>query len=100
MAQAAKTLARRENAFGGNGDDALAFQDMNDGGRIQAASATEKDRAFQDADIFHAVEAVFALRTLRNDEAEGLPGAKSGRRNADLARHFADAKKPLRIMRY
>ena len=68
---------------------------MNDSGGIEAASAAKKDGALQEANIFHAVEAIFALRALRNDEAERLPRAKSRGRNTDTACHFANAEKPL-----
>ena len=34
LAETAKTLAGRKNTFGGNGDNALTLEDVNDGGRV------------------------------------------------------------------
>jgi len=64
---------------------------MYDGGRIEAASAAEKNRPLEQAHIRFGIETVAALRALRRNEAECLPGAQCRRRNTDAARHFADA---------
>jgi len=100
LAKAAEALAGRENALGGNGDNALAFENVNDGGGIETARPAKENGALQEADIFIGVEAIFALRALRNDETEGFPSSQSGRRNADAASHFADAKERLGRMRF
>src|SRR6266853_898176 len=65
---------------------------MSDGGRIEAASAAEKNRTLEHAHIRFGIKTVTALRALGRDEAEGLPGTQGRRRNADPARHFADAR--------
>jgi len=65
--------------FGRGRDDPLAFQYMNDGGRIEAASAAEKNRTLEQAYIGFGVEAIAALRPQRRDEAKGLPGTQRGR---------------------
>src|SRR5256885_6014683 len=97
LAEAAKSLAGRKNALRGNGDDALAFQNVHDGGGIQSAGAAKENGALQYAYVFHCVKAIFAARALRNDEAERLPCAQSGGRNADAASDFADPQKRLRV---
>jgi hypothetical protein len=77
-------------------NNALAFQHMNDGGRIEAASAAEKNRTLEQAYIGFGVEAIPALRAQRGDEAKGFPGAQRRRRNTDAARHFANAQVTMR----
>jgi len=79
-------------------NDALAFQHMNDGGRIEAASAAEKNRALEQAHIGFGIEAIAALRAQRGDEAKGLPGTQRRRRNPDAARDFADAQVTTRTL--
>src|SRR6266446_6382342 len=90
--QAPETLAGMCLYFRGGRNDALAFQHMNDGGRIEAASAAEKNRALEQAHIRFGIKAIAALRAQRGDEAERLPGAQHGRRNPHAARDFADAQ--------
>ena len=77
--QAPETLTGMRLRFPNSGDDALAFQYMNDGGRIEAASAAEKNRTLEQAYIGFGVEAIAALRPQRRDEAKGLPGTQRGR---------------------
>lgn len=100
LAKASETLARRENAFRGNRDNALAFEDVNDCRGVESARAAKKNRALQNADVFISVETVFALRALGNDEAERLPGAKRGRGNTDATSYVADAKERLGSRRF
>jgi len=90
--QAPEALTGMRLRFRRSRDDALAFQHMNDSGRIEAASAAEKNRALEQAHIRFGIKTVTALRALRRNEAECLPGAQRRRRNADAARHFADAQ--------
>jgi len=97
LAEAAESLAGRKNALRGNGDDALTFQNVHDGGGIQSAGAAKKNGALQYAYVFHCVEAIFAGRALWNDEAERLPRAERRGRNADAASDFADPQKRLRV---
>jgi len=70
-------------------NNALAFQHMNDGGRIEAASAAEKNRTLQQAYIVFGVEAIAALRPQRHDEGQGPPRhatrKKKSRRGARLS---------------
>jgi hypothetical protein len=53
----------------------LAFQNMNDGGGIQAFGAAQKNGALQQADVRLGVQTVAALRTVRRNKAERFPGA-------------------------
>jgi hypothetical protein len=69
---------------------------MNDGGRIEASSAAEKNRALEQAHIGFVVKAIAALRAQRCDEAKRFPGAQRGRRNPDAARDFADSQVTMR----
>jgi len=94
--QAPETLTGMRLRFPKGGDDALAFQYMNDGGGVEAASAAEKNRALEQAHIGFGIEAIAALRAQRRDEAKGLPGAQRRRRNTDTARYFADAQVAMR----
>ena len=94
--QAAETLTGMRLYFRSGRNNALAFQHMNDGGRIEAASAAEKNRALEQAHIGFGVEAIAALRAQRGDEAKRFPGAQRGRRNPDAARDFADAQVTMR----
>ena len=96
--QAPETLTGMRLHFCRGGNNALAFQYMNDGGRIEAASAAEKNRALEQAHIGFGIEAIAALRTQRRNEAEGLPGTQRGRRNAEAARDFADAQMATRAL--
>jgi len=97
LAKAPKSLAGRKNALRGNGHDALTLQNVHDGGGIQAAGAAKKNGALQYAHVFHRIEAIFAGRTLWNDEAERLPRAECRGRDADAASNFADPQKRLRV---
>ena len=97
LAEAAKSLTGRKYALRGNGDDALTFQHVHDGGGIQAAGAAKKNGALQYAYVLHCVEAIFAGRALRNDEAERLPRAECRGRDADAASDFADPQKRLSV---
>jgi len=97
LAKAAKSLAGRENTFCGDGHNALALQNVHDGGWIQAARAAKKDGALKKAHVRSAVKAVTAARALGNDEAERLPCTQSRGRDADAACDFADAEEWLRI---
>ena len=90
--QAPETLTGMCLYFRGGRNDALAFQHMNDGRRIEAASAAKKNRALEQAHIGFGIETIAALRAQRRDETEGLPGTQRGRRNTDAARDFADAQ--------
>jgi len=99
-AQAAKTLAGKLWRVGGSGDDALFLQDVDDGCRIQAARAAQKNGALQQADIGFCIHAVTALGALRRDEAEGFPGAQGGRGNRQAASHFGNAQKRLAARRF
>src|SRR6266446_5289263 len=65
--QAPEALTGMRLRFPNSGDDALAFQYMNDGGRIEAASAAEKNRTLEQAYIGFGVEAIAALRPQRRD---------------------------------
>lgn len=91
-AQAPEAGAGGKSAFGGDGNDALAFENVDDGGRIEAAIAAKKNGALEEAHVILGVKTVTALRAARFDEAEGLPGAESGGRNAHAAGDFADLK--------
>ena len=82
--------------FGRSRDDPLAFQYMNDGDRIEAASAAEKNRTLEHAHIRFGIKTVAALRALGRDQAEGFPGTQRRRRNTDAVRHFADAQAAMR----
>jgi hypothetical protein len=95
LAEAAETLAGRDGAFRRNRDNALELEDVNDGRRIQAARATEKNGALQKTNVSFAIKAVTAAGTLRREKTEGFPSAKSGGRNTDAARSFTDAQEPL-----
>ena len=78
-AKAAEALARKRGGrFGWSWDDSLAFQNVNDGGGVQAASAAKKKSALQEANIEFGVDAIAAGGALGNDKAESLPGAKRG----------------------
>src|SRR5258707_7658426 len=61
-AETAKTLPRKSRGFRRRRYDALPLQNVNDGGGIQAASATEKERTLEQADVAVSVEAVAAPR--------------------------------------
>jgi len=93
--QAAKALAGRLAGIGRNGNHALLFQDVNDGGGIKAASPTQKKGALQQAHVGFGVHAVTAGSALRSNQAESFPGAQSGRRNAETASHVGDTQKTL-----
>ena len=99
LAKAAKALAGRERILGGSGNDALTFEDVHDGGGVEMAHATKKNRALKEADVFFGEKAIAALRAVRRNEAERFPIAQSGRGNADAARDFADAEEPWRHAR-
>ncbi len=90
--QAPETLTGMRLNFRSGRNNALAFQHMNDGGRIEAASAAKKNRALEQAHIRFGIKTVAALRAQRRDEAERLPGTQRGRRNPHAARDFADAQ--------
>src|SRR6266481_6375506 len=77
--QAPETLTGMRLYFRSGRNNALAFQHMNDGGRIEAASAAEKNRALEQAHVGFGIEAIAALRAQRRDEAKGLPGTQRGR---------------------
>jgi len=96
LAESTESLAGRKNALCWNGDDALTFQNVHDGGGIQATGAAKKNGALQDADVFRCVEAIFALRALWNDKAERLPRAQGRGGNTDAASDFADPQKRFR----
>ncbi len=93
--QAPEALTGMRLYFRSGRNNALAFKHMNDGGRIEAAGAAEKNRALEQAHVGFGIEAIAALRAQRRDEAKGLPGAQSGRRNPDAARDFTDAQVTL-----
>jgi hypothetical protein len=90
--QAPETLTGMRRNFRSGGNNALAFQHMNDGGRVEAASAAEKNRALKQAHVGFGIQAIPALRAQRRDETKGLPGTQRGRRNPHAARDFADAQ--------
>jgi hypothetical protein len=78
-------------------DDALAFQDMDDGRRIEAASASKKNGALQQTNVRFAVKAVPAFRALGSHEPQRLPGAQGGGRNTHAAGDFADAQAAMSV---
>ena len=94
--EAPETLTGMRRAVRSGRNDALSFQYMNDGGRIEAASAAEKNRPLEQAHIGFGIEAITALCAQRSDEAKRLPGAQRRRRNPDAARDFADAQVTMR----
>ena len=93
-AQAAKTLPGTERAFRGRRYYALALEDMNDRGRIEATSTPEKNGSLQQAHVGFAIQPVAALGALRSDQPKRLPGAQRRRGNAYAASDLADAQQP------
>jgi hypothetical protein len=71
---------------------------MNNGDRIEAASAAEKNRPLEQAHIRFGIKTVAALCALRCNQAECLPGTQRRRRNTHAARHFADAQVTMRAL--
>jgi hypothetical protein len=74
-AQAAKALARRVASVGRSSDQSLFFQNMNNGGRIEAASATKKERALKEAQVSFGIHTITAGRAPWSNESKSLPSA-------------------------
>src|SRR5690349_14072292 len=68
-AQSPKTLPRGERALGGQGNYTLVLEDMNDGGRIEAAGTPKKNGTLQQAHVGFAIEPVTALCPPRRDQS-------------------------------
>jgi len=99
-AQAAEALAGKLRSIGRRGNDALFFEDVDDGGRIKSAGTAKKQSALQEAHIGFGVHAVTALSALRRDQTKSFPGAQCGRRNAQAAGYLRDAQEALRRQRF
>ncbi len=97
--QAAEALPGQEPALRWSSDNSLAFEHVNDGGRIEASRAAQENGALQQANIGFGEKAITAPRALRRDEAQGFPGAQRRGRNAYAACHLADAQQARRFPR-
>src|SRR5438132_12966916 len=72
--QASETLPGMKRILRRSSDNSLALQYVDDGSRIEAAGAAQKNRALQQAHIGFGEETVTAPCALRRDEAQGFPG--------------------------
>src|SRR5256884_20514 len=96
--QAPETLPGMKRILRRSSDNSLALEYVDDGSRIETASPAQKNRTLQQAHIKLSKEAVAAPRALRRDQAQGFPGAQSGRRYAHAASHLADAQKAAAVL--
>jgi hypothetical protein len=95
-AKATETLAGRLPRVRRSNGESLLFQNMHDGGGIEATCASKKNGTLQQTHIGLRVQAITAFGAPGGDEAERFPSAQSGRRDAETASHFGDAQETAR----
>ena len=68
--QSAETQTRELRCIVRSGDNPLFLEDVSNGGRIEAARATQKKRTLQKTYIGFRIHAILTLRAVRSDESE------------------------------